>query len=244
MPGSVTVAQRPENSSDRVLVVNLGRYNIYFIRTEDGHILVDSGMIGGRKTIDKAFAEAGIEPQEVKLIVVTHAHADHVGSIAYAQQQTGAPVLCHEYAAAYLRAGKSAPIVTREWRGKLISAITPRRYKSVEPDVVFTDEFDLSDYAVAGKVIHSPGHTRGSLTIVLENGEMLLGDLVRETEGQVHLGTFYDDRDVLIRSLETLAAYRPRRVYMSHATFLDEETFQQSVRALREGDRYAIDETG
>jgi glyoxylase-like metal-dependent hydrolase (beta-lactamase superfamily II) len=222
----------------------VGHYNIYFIRTEDGRILVDTGMIGSRKTMDKAFAEAGIRPQEVKLIVVTHAHADHIGSLAYAQQRTGAPVLCHEFAAPYLRAGKSSPAVARSWLGRLMNAITPRKFECVEPDVVFTDEFDLRDYAVAGKVIHSPGHTQGSLTVVLENGEMLLGDLVREAKGQIHLGMFYEDRGTLLRSLETLAAYRPRRVYMSHGTFLDEETFQHSVRALREGDHYTIDKTG
>jgi glyoxylase-like metal-dependent hydrolase (beta-lactamase superfamily II) len=244
MSGSVTVSQRLENSSDRVLPVNLGHYNIYFVRTEDGYILVDTGMAVTRKALDKAFAQVGIDPQEVKLIVVTHAHLDHVGAIAYAQQRTRARVLCHDYAAAYLRAGESSPVVAQKWLGKLMNAIMPSRFESIEPDVVFTDEFDLSDYAIAGKVIHSPGHSQGSLTIVLENGEMLLGDLVRETKGQIHLGMYYEDRGTLLRSLETLAAYHPRKVYMSHGTFLEEKAFQRSIGTLREGDHYAIDETG
>jgi glyoxylase-like metal-dependent hydrolase (beta-lactamase superfamily II) len=91
----------------------------------------------------------------------------------------------------------------------------------------------LRDYAIDGKVIHTPGHTQGSVTIILENGEMLLGDLVRETDAKIHIGRFYEDTDVLVQSLETLATYNARKIYMSHGTLIDNKMLRQSIEDIK-----------
>jgi hydroxyacylglutathione hydrolase len=230
---AAVVSQRPEDSKDRVVSVSMGHYNVYFIQTDHGYILVDTGMPGDSRALQKAFSKAGITPQDVKLIIITHAHPDHVGSVAYAERVTGADVLCHEYAAPFIRAGKSSPIVAHSLLSKLLRAITPSKYRAVEPDVVITDEFDLRDFGIAGQVIHTPGHTQGSVTVLLENGEMLLGDLVRGTGVDIHLGSFYEDKEVLVQNLEKLAAYRANKIYMSHGDLTDNETLRQSIQAIR-----------
>lgn len=231
-PKTVTILP-PENPSDKVLTVNLGHFNTYLIQTGDGHILVDTGMSGDDKELEEAFSEAGVNPKDVKLMIITHAHPDHVGSVARMKEMTGADILCHEYAASFIRAGKSSPIIAHDLLGKLLNVSTPSKYQGVEPDIVFKEEFDLRDYAINGKVIHTPGHTQGSVTIILENGEMLLGDLVRETDAKIHMGRFYEDKDTLIQSLETLAAYDAKKIYMSHGTFIDNKMLQQSIEDIR-----------
>jgi len=230
---AAVVSQRPEDSKDRVVPVSMGHYSVYLIQTDDGYILVDTGMPGDSRALQKAFSKAGIKPQDVKLIIITHAHPDHVGSVAHAKRVTGADVLCHEYAAPFIRAGKSSPVVAHSVMSKLLSAITPSRYKAVEPDIVITDEFDLRDFGIAGQVIHTPGHTQGSLTIVSENGEMILGDLVRGTGANIHIGSFYEDKEVLVQNLEKLAAYRANKIYMSHGDLTDNETFRRSIEAIK-----------
>ncbi|NIV30467.1 MAG: MBL fold metallo-hydrolase, partial [Anaerolineae bacterium] len=56
--------------------------NIYLIETDTGYILVDAGMPGQGKALDDAFTELGVDPKSVQLIVATHGHLDHIGSIA------------------------------------------------------------------------------------------------------------------------------------------------------------------
>ena len=63
---------------------------------------------------------------------------------------------------------------------------------------------------------------------------MLLGDLVRESDDKIHLGRFYEDKDALIQSLETLAAYRTTKIYMSHGTVMDDERLEQSIEDIKE----------
>jgi glyoxylase-like metal-dependent hydrolase (beta-lactamase superfamily II) len=229
---AAVVLQRSQGSEGRVIPLSLRYYNVYFIRTDGGYILVDTGMPGDSRALQKTFSKAGLKPQDVKLIIITHAHVDHVGSVAYAKRVTGADVLCHESAAPFIRAGKSSPVVAYSLLSKLLSAISPSKYKPVEPDIVVTDKFDLRDFGIAGQVIHTPGHTQGSVTVLLESGEMLLGDMVRGTGVDIHIGSFYEDKKALLQNLEKLAACGANKIYMSHGDVTDSETLQQSIEAI------------
>lgn len=76
--------------------VKLGHPNVYFIKTAAGYIMVDVGMPNLEKQLDEVFDKARVDPTSVKLIMLTHGHMDHVGSIAYAKKVTGGDVLCHQ----------------------------------------------------------------------------------------------------------------------------------------------------
>lgn len=231
-PQPVVIAQ-PETASERVLTAHLGHFNIYFIQTDDGYILVDTGMAVNQKQLDEAFSKAGINPQDVKLIVITHGHADHIGNVAYAKELSGADVLCHEYVAPFLRDGKGVPAVAQTFTGKIFNALTPMKYPAVEPDVAVKEEFDLTQYGIKGKIIHTPGHSQGSITVLLDTGEMLLGDIVRGEAPEIHLGNFYEDKDALIQGLEMLVTYQPQKVYMSHGGSMDNAMLQTTIKNLK-----------
>jgi glyoxylase-like metal-dependent hydrolase (beta-lactamase superfamily II) len=230
---SEITVQKPEDSSYKVLPVSMGHVKLYFIKTDDGYILVDTGKPDKDKHLDEAFLKAGINPQNVKLIVVTHAHPDHSGTIAHAKEITGAKILCHENAAPFIRAGRSSPIIAQNRKGKFMNAISPEwKYQGAEPDILIQNDFDLGEYGINGKIIHTPGHTEDSITIVLDNGEMLLGDLVRGKAPDINLGQFYENKEVLIQSLVKLASYNAKRIYMSHGEYIDNMIFQKSIERM------------
>ena len=63
--------------------------------------------------------------------------------------------------------------------------------EGVNPDILVDDVFGLSEYGISGKIIHTPGHSQGSMSIILDNGETLIGDMVRdEGDGEIGLGMF------------------------------------------------------
>ena len=93
------------------------------------------------------------------------------------------------------------------------------------------DEFDLNDFGVSGKVIHTPGHSPRSISILLDTGEALVGDLIREVKpGQLGFGMFHEDRDVALESLKKVAAFDPRLVYLSHSDAVDAQKLNDFIK--------------
>jgi glyoxylase-like metal-dependent hydrolase (beta-lactamase superfamily II) len=224
-------------TAPKVHPVELGHVNIYFIKTRSGHILVDAGMPQMETKLEAAFEGAGVDPKSVHLIIATHGHMDHIGSIAHAQRVTGGKVLCHRSFSDRLTNGEVEPAVARKLLGHLLNLMTRLagfKYEGIEPDILIEDEFDLNAYGISGKILHTPGHSAGSVSIILDSGEALIGDLVRdEGSGKIGLGMFYEDKDVLLESLEKVAAFEPRTIYLSHGTHIDNGILRRAIEANR-----------
>jgi glyoxylase-like metal-dependent hydrolase (beta-lactamase superfamily II) len=228
---------RDVQADNRVHPIEFGHANIYLIEAEGGHVLVDAGMPKMEDRLDGAFREAGVDPQSIRLIIATHGHLDHIGSIAHAKRVTGAEVLCHRSFAGRLEAGEIEPAVPRTLKGRLLNFVTGLagfKYEGVEPGLLMDEEFDLEAYGLPGRIIHTPGHSPSSVSILLENGEALVGDMVREEgAGEIGLGMFYEDQEMLLESLEKIAAYEPRIIYLSHGAQIDNPTLIRAIAANR-----------
>jgi hydroxyacylglutathione hydrolase len=219
--------------SKRVMPINVGHVNIYFIQTDRGHILVDTGMPNSNKKLDAVFNEIGVDPKSVELIILTHGHMDHVGSATYAQQITGGKVLCHRAYAKDLAEGKIEIAMPQNFKGRVLHFMTGflgAQIEAVNPDIVMDDQFDLSEFGISGKVIHTPGHSRSSISIVLDNGEVLVGDLLREEKpGVVGLGMFYEDKQTALDSAQKIAAMEPDILYLSHSKTIDNQILNDFI---------------
>ncbi len=231
------------NENSVVQPVRFGHANVFFIRTEDGHILVDAGMPGDPEKLDEVFATAGVEPSSIQLIVVTHGHLDHMGMIAYAKETTGAKVLCHQSLSGKLAAGEIEAPVAQNLSGHFINLMSSLQgltggadVDGVDADILVDDEaFDLSEYGISGRIIHTPGHSQGSISIVLDNGETLVGDMVRdEGDGEIGPGMFYEDKEALIASLEEVALFESGTIYLSHGNTIDNTELNNAIATLKE----------
>ncbi len=107
--------------------------------------------------------------------------------------------------------------------------------EGVNPDILVDDVFDLSEYGISGKIIHTPGHSQGSISIILDNGETLIGDMVRDAgDGEIGPGMFYEDREALITSLEEVALFESRRIYLSHGNTIDNTGLNNAIATLKQ----------
>ena len=171
-------------AQSRVSSFQVLNMKIFLIRKDQGAFLVDAGIPGLERRIDAAFREWAVDPKEVTHIILTHGHLDHIGCLAYARKITGGKVVCHRSIADKLAVGKYEEAVPRAWYWKILNApvskIMGAGLKPISPDIVFDDEFDLEDIGIKGNILHTPGHSPGSCSIILENGEALIGDLVRK----------------------------------------------------------------
>lgn len=74
----------------------------------NGHILIDSGTEQGAEVVLRNIARLGFKPRDIKILLSSHEHFDHVGGMARLQRATGAKVLASPVAARVLRTGKDS----------------------------------------------------------------------------------------------------------------------------------------
>jgi hydroxyacylglutathione hydrolase len=216
--------------------ISFGICNIYLIKTRGGYILVDTGMPNMERQIDVAFAKAGVDPDDVQLIIVTHGHLDHVGTVAYAKQLTGADLLCHQSYAEHLEKGEVVSAIAQNNLGRfmeLLTQLSRSKFDGVKPDILLEEEFKLDNYGIAGKVIHTLGHSSDSVSIILDTGEALIGDMLRGRASNANIGMFYEDEQALLASLEKIAAFNPDIIYLSHGAYINNSELQTAIDATR-----------
>ena len=196
-----------------------------FVITGERPFLVDTGIPGSASAILGKLEELSIAPGDIALIVITHAHPDHAGSAAELQAITGAPILAQRLDAPALGAGASEPVVGRTPEAKafaeqiaarMANAPSGPAYASVDAAVIVDDEADLGEFGVDARVIHTPGHTAGGLTVVLGNGEAITGDLIDRLDGRPALAGFATDADAAVASVARVLALRPAVAHTCH----------------------------
>ena len=204
-----------------VIPISIGMVQAFLIRGERA-VLVDTLMPGNAPRIVQALADQGLAPSDLALILITHAHADHVGSAAALKALTGAPIAIHAADAAYLKAGDGPALQGVGWAGKLMAGIIsvmPQRSEPISADIVFDGELDLAPYGVAGRVIPTPGHTYGSVSVTLDSGDVLVGDLLRGGwvgKDRPKMPYLTYDLAEVKRSIAKIAALQPRKIYTAH----------------------------
>jgi len=219
------------SSSYKVYRIGLVNVSSYLIYRSGEAILVDCGNSGSEVKILEALKRLGLEPGMLKLLVLTHSHFDHAGSAGRLKELTGCKVMIHRSEADRLSSGFSPfPSGTR-WKAKLlvgVGRIFARRmmkYSGAEPDLLVDDLFDLKTYGFPGRVIHTPGHTFGSMVVLMEGGELISGDTLFGVENKQHFPPFAEDRGALVRSWEKIRTLQVKTFYPAHGRHFSVESF-------------------
>jgi glyoxylase-like metal-dependent hydrolase (beta-lactamase superfamily II) len=208
------------------------RDNAFLVETEEGYTLVDVGWAKAPGRIAAAVEELGHKPADIRRIVITHAHPDHVQGAEEMRARTGAEILIHEADADWLRSGR-VPAAGREGSlGRLVDKIPKLHWRPTEPDRTVAD-----DEVVDGlKVIHTPGHSPGHVVLLHEPSRTLLaGDAVFHRSGEPQQGPAALSADSAARdaSLRRLPA-DVAAVGFAHGRPLTGDGIQSYVDWLRE----------
>jgi len=166
----------------RVPVMKFGMVNAFILQSEMGTILVDTGVPNCEARFAAALAKMGLTLSDVSLIVVTHGHFDHAGNADKLRKLCNAPVLIHEREAKFCAGEEKMKLCPTGWVGRLLyrtgAPQSPFSYFQPEITVQGDDRFDLLPYGIPGYVTPTPGHTPGSISVVLEDGNAFVSDMV------------------------------------------------------------------
>ncbi|MDX9904270.1 MAG: MBL fold metallo-hydrolase [Bacteroidales bacterium] len=178
------------------------RCNIYAVTRNGRTIIIDTGISFDRARIEHALERKTIVPEAV---VLTHTHFDHAGNAAWLAHEYGAEVIVQEAESRYLAAGDTPiPEGTHAVTRGLVSlgkkVTTMFRYDPCQADHVFGESFDLNRFGINGYIIHTPGHSPGGATVVIDDVVAVAGDSIIGTTPGKPFPPFADDVDLLLKS--------------------------------------------
>lgn len=193
-----------------------------FVWNDDGELtVVDSGLPGSAEEIGRGLSELGFGRADVRRLVITHAHADHIGAAAEIGGW-GAEVLVHRADAAVVRGERAAPPPNlREWEIPIAEALPP--IPPVPPARVDRelDDGDRIAFGAGAEVIAVPGHTAGSIALYLpEHRVLFTGDTLANVRGVTMPGVFNADSAAVERAVIRLAELDVETICVGHGDVL------------------------
>jgi glyoxylase-like metal-dependent hydrolase (beta-lactamase superfamily II) len=215
MPAALTAV------TDSVYFAHTDLVNWTLVADDTGVILIDAGFPGDRDNVLASLREIGFGLDDLRAILLTHAHVDHFGSAIWFAKTRGTPVYCHtdEVGHAkreYLEQAKPVDIAAHAWQPRWLKwSVAISRKGALTHDGIPTAQKLTDDVAAALPgapiAIPSPGHTGGHCSFVVD-GVLVSGDalvtghpVATRSGPQLLHRVFNHDQEGCVRSLSTLA---------------------------------------
>jgi hydroxyacylglutathione hydrolase len=222
--------------SINIYTIPLGFDQAYIVQGE-GVIMIDGGAPKKAKAFIKGIDRTPIKPTDIKLIILTHGHWDHIGSARDIKEITGAKIAMHAREKDWLEKSlKPLPPGVTLWGkifAKIMAVFMPFVHiPATNVDVILGDEeFPLNEFGISGKIIFTPGHSPGSVSLLLDTGEAFVGDLamnafpLRLSPG---LPIFAEDLHKVRDSWELLLDRGAKTIYPAHGNSFSAEIIRDA----------------
>ena len=193
--------------------------NTYLLKTEGGCFLIDAGIAKKRTQLESELRGAGCKQGDLKLIIITHGHLDHVGNASYLRDTFGSKVAMHRGDCGMVESGD----MFADTRGGVLIGLVGfvmkilglSDYERFTPDVLLEDNQDLSALGLDATVVHVPGHSDGSIGVLTAGGDFFCGDLLVNTD-KPSMNTLIDEQVEYDASVGRLKALMINTVYPGH----------------------------
>lgn len=189
--------------------------NCYLIKTKIGFILIDTGRKSKLKILEAEFQKAGCLPGNLDLIILTHGDFDHTGNSAYLREKYKTKIAMHKDDYGMVENGDMF------WNRTSGNRIAKKVVNSIfsitkfKPDFPVDEGYDLHEFGLDAKIIHIPGHSKGSIGILSADGELFCGDLFVNSKIP-ELNTIIDDKEEADRSVQKIKNLNVKTIYPGH----------------------------
>lgn len=172
----------------------------------------------------------------IDYLILTHTHFDHAGNAAAIREVYAAKVIVHHLEAEYLLTGNSpVPGGTNsitKWIVKHPGTFATRffAYEGCEADILVSDVFDLPLRNDHIKIIHTPGHSSGSLSLIINDEIALVGDTLFGTYPSSCFPPFADDVPQLLKSWKKLLDTGCNYFYPAHGGVIHRNLLEKALK--------------
>jgi len=171
----------------RTFIVGYIETNMYFIHNNQQGIIIDPGFI--ESEFDSLIKKIRKDVLEVPMVILTHCHFDHITGCTILKKEFNCKIYCHKL--------DEDKLLDPQKSGASLfgtSSIQPR------PDAYLEDGQEINFFDLNLKVLHTPGHTRGSISVLFQDIYLFSGDTIFK-DGLGRTDLYDGDYDTEINSI-------------------------------------------
>ncbi len=210
------------SSGQKITQVLHGRSNVFLLTNGQSNILIDTSPGFMWETLQKRLDRLGID--HIDLLILTHSHFDHAANAARIKEKYKARIIIHRSEAQCLAIGDNIlPTGTNPFSKLLVRVFAKQfesfaRYQPCSCDLTVDEIFDLSGYGFNAYLIHTPGHTQGSISLIIDDEKALVGDTMFGVFPWTVFPPFANDESLMVNSWEKLLKTKCKVFIPSHGS--------------------------
>lgn len=193
--------------------VKCGMVNCWLVKGDKGSVLIDSGVVRYRDMVTNIAAQ-----ENVKLVFHTHGHVDHIGNSAHLMEKLNIPPSMHKDDVELIQKTNARELYANTFLGKIIlNGTKSNKYHApaFEPARFFEGEELLEEFGMDAQVVALPGHSKGSLGILVDGEHFIVGDamfhILKPTPARI-----YEDGDEMLDSIVKIRQSGCKTIYPGH----------------------------
>lgn len=217
-------------------IIDVGGVNCYLIEVDDGFVLIDTGFSTKCMFLDEVLKKAlnmpGEVPKKLKLVILTHGDSDHAGNCKFLRENYGAKIAMHFEDSKMVENGdmswnrKSKPDkISFTFRLVTLAFDKNSVFETFKPDMYLQEGQNLSEFGLSAKVIHLPGHSKGSIGVLTNEGDLFCGDLMYNFASF----NYIDNLEDFNKSIHKLKKLDINILYPGHGKPFSISTFNKKV---------------
>jgi len=203
-----------------IKIIGMTFVNAFQVKVKDGFVLIDTGLGMHWEKLESELLSSGCLPDKLKLIIITHGDFDHTGNCAKLQEKYKCKIAIHKDDSAMVENGAPLNRKVRTLQARIfimIRRLFRKRFTfdKFKPDIYLTDGQRLNEYGFDAMVIHIPGHTKGSIGILTDDGNLFAGDTFTNNK-KPDIANYIENSEELKNSLARLKDMNIKTVYPGH----------------------------
>ena len=187
-----------------------GRSSAFLVSNGESHVLIDTGHARGFRQLSRNLARLCVPQEKLSALLLTHAHYDHAENAHRIKASYATTLIIQREEVGYLSRGENPMIYgTTRFVRSLTNLLGKRvlahaNYPPATADRTFDETLDLSPFGVNAYVLHTPGHSAGSASVIVSGEIALAGDALFGVFRNSAFPPFADLPLVLIESWKKL----------------------------------------
>ena len=235
------------------MICNIGSrvVNNYLISFKGGYILVDTGYAGGFRHFSKMLKKCKIKPEEIKYVLLTHAHDDHAGFLNEVLEATGAEVILHPKAIEGLKRGQnsfeggcSSRLAWLFCKVLTLFGHGDHKYPAIKDEylnrliTIDSERFKTLDFPY--EILETPGHTSDHISLLVRN-KLFCGDAAMNGLPSLRRTTIWvEDLEQFKRSWEMIIERNPDLICPGHGKAFKTEELRRYLKTLERVKLYPL----
>lgn len=167
-------------SGYEIIWILSGRSNVFLLTNKTKNILIDTSTRNNWKRLLGRLDELNIS--KVDYLILTHTHFDHAANAKKIKHKFNATIIVHQDEVLYLTAGQNVIIKGTNCLSNLLVSLIGKtilsifKYEPCSPDLLVDKFIDLNQFGFNASIIHTPGHSIGSMSVIVDDEIALVGD--------------------------------------------------------------------